>query len=459
MKMPPAMPSMPPSALAPTDTANSHSTIPMLTPSTFNPMPSVFRACRKKMGKAGPSPFSSGLSLPEYGLAIGGIGAEGTAALRRLCELVRLPEIFHRIGVVDAEVKSAFGLCEPGIDTEWSAIKRAGQSDFRLAAFIAYHREVLGRGTVAENHALDLNRRESGPGIGIIGVAIGLSGNAECVTAGEDGSMANFPPEGVGRIVDRSPAQRVAELLGIEGGHHGAVGGRVENDGAGMLRIQVGHGDVEPIRRGRHKIMDCDGVPAVHDQRTAGGRRVFEHGVEGRGLGKVIAPGVIGNKLENRRARRKGVGREVYAESSVAEALADDRIGIKLQLHERLVEQAMHVGDRATEPERWSDVGNAGASIGGQYDGPREIAGRSWRAGNRRQFGFIVAHTALRVAHFKLSRNVFWMMSQAGIEGLRVQTEGEYQRRCEQEERSAIHETSILTGRGPDREGQKFSTL
>src|SRR5258708_21957814 len=197
MKMPPAMPSMPPSALAPTDTANSHSTIPMLSPSTLNPMPSVFGACRKKMGKAGPSPFSSALSLLENGRAIGGIGAERTAALLRLGELIRLPEIFQRIGVVDAEVKSAFGLCEPGIDTEWSAIKRAGQSDFRLAALIAHHREVPGRGTVAENHALDLNRRESRPRIGIVGVAIRLSGNAECVTAGEDGGMANFPHAGV----------------------------------------------------------------------------------------------------------------------------------------------------------------------------------------------------------------------------------------------------------------------
>src|SRR5215469_5736029 len=121
--------------------------------------------------------------LLQNGGAICRVCSEGASALPRCGELVGLPEVLFRVLVVDPIMEPSRTQCVPRIDAQRTAICRArirGQY-FSFAALVAYRCEIGWCGSVAKDYGLDLDRRDSRPGCGVVGKASCLAGHTESV--------------------------------------------------------------------------------------------------------------------------------------------------------------------------------------------------------------------------------------------------------------------------------------
>src|SRR5690242_10554846 len=132
--------------------------------------------------------------------AVGCVIAEWTAALSRRIELIGLFEVAEIVRIIHSVVEAGSPQRVPGIDTEGATISGAVPVHQALATLIADDGPTRRRRPIAKADSLDLDRREAGPGIRIVGVTDGLSRHAELAAKGEDRGVADLPDKAVRRI-------------------------------------------------------------------------------------------------------------------------------------------------------------------------------------------------------------------------------------------------------------------
>src|SRR5215469_9157504 len=186
-----------------------------------------------------------------------------------------------------------------------------------------------------------------------------------------------------------------------------------------MTGIQIRNGNVKSIVLRSHEIVDRNRFAGMHHKRLTGARGVLQHGIEGSRLQKLLW---ISRRIdfEYRRASGIGVRCERHGESAVLKTLGHNRVGIELQLHKGLSEEALGIGNGAAEPERRTDGRNRHGAPGRQYRGPGQVARGSRRAGNRVELGFVMSRAPWRVFHFEGAFYVFRVVSETAGTLLRL---------------------------------------